>query len=112
LAITLVRFGAHVQADGVVLQWETGAEFATLGFRLWRSTDGQRPSAVPIGDLIMHKGGTSGGATYTYIDTAIVRGATYTYWLQEVRGDQTTEDLASLMLTVAEPVYLPFIARP
>ena len=109
-AITLIRFVAHVQVEGIALRWETGTEFATLGFRLWRSTDGERQHSVQIGDIFGHKGTPTSGAIYGHVDATVTPGVHYTYWLEEVRRDATTEELASISVFVANSIYLPLIA--
>lgn len=110
-AITLDRFSAFVQGKHIELAWATGTELDTVGFQLWRSTVGDRQSAMPLGALIMHKGNPTRGANYLYVDMSVELSVQYTYWLAEVRSDGTSEDVASLALTVIEPIYLPWVAR-
>ncbi|MFN8487893.1 MAG: hypothetical protein U0350_09895 [Caldilineaceae bacterium] len=109
--ITLARFEAKIRPTGLELTWETGAEIDTLGFHLWRSVDGQRANATQVGELFVHKGSPTSGAQYVVTDVAVTPNQQYTYWLEEVRSNGTTEDVASLTLTVANPVYLPVVAR-
>ncbi len=109
--ITLARFTAKIRSGGIELTWETGAEIDTLGFHLWRSVDGQRANATQVGDLFLHKGSPTSGAQYAVTDVAVTPNQQYTYWLEEVRSNGTTEDVASVTVTLANPIYLPFVAH-
>jgi uncharacterized repeat protein (TIGR01451 family) len=70
---------------GVHVEWQTGSEINTLGFSLYRSTDGTRASAVLVTPELIPSGSiNNGGASYSFEDLTAVPGQTYTYWLQEI----------------------------
>lgn len=116
-AITLARFTATQEPDRVVVRWETSAEINTWGFHLYRSADGTRESAVRMTpELILATGRGQGGAPYSWTDTAIQPGATYTYWLQETELSGATYEYGPVTV-VAETadaprrIALPLIRR-
>jgi len=87
-AVTLILFKSVWQADeaeGVRISWETGSEFNTFGFSLYRSATGRREDAVRVTpELIASESVNTGGASYVFDDTTAEAGQTYTYWLLEV----------------------------
>ncbi|MCS6938969.1 MAG: SpaA isopeptide-forming pilin-related protein, partial [Roseiflexus sp.] len=90
-AIQLTRFSAERGANGVVIRWETAAEYGTRGFYIERSASGSRSDAVRITDrLIPAKGSASSGAAYVWNDTTAAPGVRYTYWLVEETVDGST----------------------
>lgn len=115
-AIVLESFTATRQGDTVAVRWVTSAEINTLGFHLYRSTDGSRTNATRVTpDLILGAGRGQGGTTYTWTDTDIAEGATYTYWLQEVEVDGSSNEYgpatAGAPQDLGTRVFLPLIIR-
>lgn len=92
-AIHLQSLVAVPHSLGIQLTWETSAEIGTLGYHVFRSHDGLRTNAVVISDhQIAGRGGSSYGATYTFIDLTAEPGHEYTYWLAEIFDDGTMHD--------------------
>jgi fimbrial isopeptide formation D2 family protein/uncharacterized repeat protein (TIGR01451 family) len=115
-AIQLTRFSAERGAQGVVVRWETAAEYGTRGFYLERSATGSRSDAVRITDrLIPARGSVSSGAAYEWNDTTAAPGTRYTYWLIEETVDGSTHIYgpATLASTTGGgyTVMLPLIVR-
>lgn len=115
-AITLESFTVKQQGGTVVVRWVTSAEINTLGFHLYRSTEASRENAVRVTpDLILGQGRGQQGATYTWTDTNVTAGVTYTYWLQEVETDGTVSEYGPA--TTGGPqdrgnrVFLPVLTR-
>lgn len=109
-SVTLIRFTARVDKDGINIEWETGSEVGTLGFNLWRSATGNRLDAVQVTpSLIMNRGSSGSGALYRYVDADIDPDVTYTYWLQELTIDGKAEDVESVRPLGSESMYLPFV---
>ena len=79
----LSSFKAFVRGNDVVVQWETAAEFGTVGFFLERkAVDG---SYGRVDDMLIPGNVFSrSGATYECVDPTAVLGGTYTYRLIEV----------------------------
>ena len=115
-AIQLTRFSAERGAQGVIVRWETAAEYGTRGFYLERSATGSHSDAVRITDrLIPARGSVSSGAAYEWNDTTAAPGTRYTYWLIEETVDGSTHIYgpATLASTTGGryTVMLPLIVR-
>lgn len=84
-AVEIASLGATCSADVARVSWETVSEVNNQGFNVYRSiaVDGEReqlnaaliPSKAP--------GGTA-GAAYEYLDSTVVAGNTYYYWIESV----------------------------
>jgi hypothetical protein len=112
LAVDLVSFMVATQGGGAVVTWQTSSEVQTLGFHLWRSTTGNRLDAIQITEtLIAGNGSANAGADYYYTDMTIQQGVHYTYWLQEVRLDGTTQDVGMVQPQFSGALYLPLIEQ-
>lgn len=111
-AIELLYLEATPHLSGVELRWETAIELDFTGFRIWRSTDGQRQNAILMTpNVIARRGGGSTGATYTFVDEHVPAGYLYTYWLEKARGDGTVEDMRATTIHLRTGLYLPLISR-
>jgi uncharacterized repeat protein (TIGR01451 family) len=113
-AVTLSRFSAVRQGGEVVVSWETGTELESAGFHLYRSADGQRSSAERVTErLIAAQGQGGAGASYSWRDSNVVAGVTYSYWLVEVTLEGTNNEYGPVSTaagTAAESfIYLPLI---
>ncbi len=83
-AVELRAFTAQAGSDHVTLAWETASELDNEGFNLWRSQaadDGYTQINIA---LIPAQGDADTGASYTYTDADVVRGALYYYRLEDV----------------------------
>ncbi len=115
--VTLVGFTATREANGIVVRWSTSAELNTFGFYLYRSADGQRAHAVRVtADLIPARGrGGSGITDYSWLDTAVQSDTIYSYWLQEVELNGTTNEYGPASAAIAPAqgyrTYLPIAFR-
>jgi uncharacterized repeat protein (TIGR01451 family) len=86
-AVTLVSFSTTAQANGVLVEWRTGAELNTFGFALYRSANTDRAQALPISEMISAGGA---GFSYRYLDASGHAGDYY--WLVETdRNGLATE---------------------
>jgi uncharacterized repeat protein (TIGR01451 family) len=90
-AIELLYFEANRQGDNIIVNWGTAIELDNYGFRLLRSTTGNRADAVEITFVAGQGQGTASGAAYTYVDKGVDPNQTYTYWLVDVdlNGQET-----------------------
>jgi len=84
-AVSIISFDAENQEDGILLTWETAEELNNLGFNLYRAEDLQGPRVQVNPELIPSRnpGGTS-GAVYEFLDTQVVSGKEYHYWLEDI----------------------------
>lgn len=113
-AIDLVSFTAELVDANAVIRWTTGAEVDTNGFHLYRATTSERKDAVRITEAMIPAQGPNGGV-YTYVDTAVLSGPSYSYWLIEVENGVEAAEYGPVLLvtrTVAERsnnIFLPMI---
>lgn len=115
-AITLMRFTTVRTTQGIDVQWVTGSEINTSGFHLLRSSNGRLSSASRVTpSLIAARGNRITGASYSWLDTGVQPGETYTYWLQEVELDGTTHTYSGSATAAPAAdnhvVFLPLISR-
>jgi hypothetical protein len=88
-AVTLLYFRGTGQDNVVLLEWATGTEFNTAGFRLTRSSEqsGQYADLDQIG-FVPADGDGLVGADYSVVDSDnVVNGAVYWYELIEIELD-------------------------
>lgn len=86
-AVTLLSFSAAHAEGGVMVRWETGSEMNTVGFHLLRAPSPDRAAAERVTPaLIVARGSTNQGATYSWFDSTARPGESYTYWLQELEA--------------------------
>jgi hypothetical protein len=114
-AINLTSFTAERRGAGVTLCWATGAEWATRGFYILRSTDGTRESATRgMLRLIVATGGPQIGAVYAWDDADAPAGVAY--WLEQVELDGATHEYGPVYPrsapSILEPrIFLPLVIR-
>jgi uncharacterized repeat protein (TIGR01451 family) len=109
--VTLKRFVATATDGGVRLEWETGAEFETLGFYLYRAEGEARATATRITpSMVAARGGSADGASYSFLDSGAAPGRGYSYWLVEVaRGGATSEYGPVTLISRPYRVGLPLL---
>lgn len=84
LAIELASFRAKASTNSVLLQWETGCELNNAGFHLWRArTSGGKYTRITKA-LITANGSPAMGAEYSYEDSAVAQGKSYSYKLEDI----------------------------
>ena len=91
-AVTLSRFRASAQADGVNVEWQTMLERETFGFVLLRGESDDVALAIQVTPDLIVAHGTTGGASYSFVDHTADPTRRYWYWLREVElsgGHQT-----------------------
>lgn len=119
-AITLVSFTAARTAGGVNIEWETATEIDNAGFNLYRATSDSGPYTKINPAPIPAKGEATGGAAYSYLDTAATNPDTaYYYKLEDVdlfeistfHGPIPADPGADAAPEVGPTIYLPIILR-
>jgi uncharacterized repeat protein (TIGR01451 family) len=109
-AIVLSSFTAIYQGNGIMVRWQTTSEIDTYGFDLYRSADTDRAHAARVTpQTILGQGRNTGGASYSWLDTEIESGVTYTYWLEETETNSYVLEYAPV--TVQHRIFFPFIWR-
>ena len=110
-AVKLTSFTAAPTAGGVLLSWETASEHDNAGFNVYRSVIAEALGERINGALIPSQApGGEQGAAYEFLDTAVVSGRTYYYWLEDVSlsGVRTQHGPLAVGLWQA---YLPLVGR-
>lgn len=116
-AVDLISFTAVGGESSVALAWETAQEIDNVGFNLYR-TDSVSDGRIKLnGEIIPAANmGSVMGATYAFTDSAVSKGVTYFYWLEDV---ETTGALtmhgpvsARLVEAAAAPAPAPVFVRP
>lgn len=113
LAITLASFDAAVQADHVLVIWETVSEMENAGFNLYRTATADRPTAANLLAFVPSQGpGSTQGFAYSHQDYAVTAGQTYWYWLEDVdlNGATTLHGPVSVVFTAPTAVTLSGLA--
>jgi hypothetical protein len=84
-AVKMASFTATGQAGSVLLEWETVSEVNNLGFYLHRADAAEGARTRLNGALIPSASpGSQAGAVYNLLDTQVMPGITYYYWLEDV----------------------------
>jgi hypothetical protein len=102
LSIFLTFFEAAVVNDDVSLTWITKSEVNNCGFNIYRNNK-------KINDnLIQGNGSTSVEHIYKFLDTDVIPGRTYTYSLESVLCDGTTniEGSTTIFVPIINTFYL------
>jgi hypothetical protein len=113
-AVTLAGFRAEVRplASSVTLDWSTSSEVGVIGFNLYRAEAlaGEQkllnPGLIPA----RHPGELIGGQ-YSFEDTHVISGGTYTYWVEIVKQSGPVERSSPQEVWVGYKVFLPTIQR-
>jgi hypothetical protein len=85
-AVELLWFNARPKGGAITVRWETASEVDNAGFNLYRATALNGEKMQLNGDLIPSKvpPGSPIGAEYSWLDTRVVAGTIYYYWLEDV----------------------------
>jgi subtilisin family serine protease len=109
-AIELISFTSDTTQNAVILTWETASEVDLAGFNIYRaeSPEGERikinPSIIPSAS----PGGME-GATYEHLDSEVVFGVPYIYWLEAVDLDLRVKDIFGPASALWWKAYLPIL---
>jgi hypothetical protein len=90
--LMLIGGGAFLLTDipPVLLSWETASEVGTAGFNVYRAPYSSDDFVQVNGALIPAQGDELVGAAYRYEDDDVVPGRRYTYRIEEMEWDGTT----------------------
>lgn len=105
-AVELLYFQGESEGNTAYLEWETGTEQDTAGFRLERAPSAAGPYTPLEGyEFIVATGSVANGARYEATDETVVGGQTYWYKLVEVSNANTDVDewTVSVEIMGAEP---------
>jgi hypothetical protein len=111
-AVMLASLAVAPQSNALVLRWTTVTEIGALGFNIYRATSRTgtqtklNPNLIPprnLGGLVE--------ATYTYLDSNIVVGTTYYYWLEEVPVSGAPTRYGPVIGNTSGGFFLPFVTK-
>lgn len=98
----------------VEVRWTTLSELDTAGFNVMHSTSAGGPWEQANKNLILAQGEGMSGASYSFTDTGLAGGITYTYFIQELTNTGGTNNYRGEWIRSATPrhgFFLPFIVR-
>ena len=115
-AVTLLRFSARSRADGVQVEWATGAEVNAWGFHLWRTPGQEWQNGVRATPAVIPAAGRGGGgAAYRFFDPGGKKGDYY--WLQEIESDGTLNLYGPVLVDAVgaslngQEIFLPLVGK-
>lgn len=95
----------------IEIAWETLMEINNLGFNIHRSENPDGPLTKINVSLIPSKSpGGNQGAAYSFIDTSVVPGVTYYYWIEFVGVDGSAFE-GPTFAAPNWPIYIPLVKR-
>ena len=113
-AVHLADFQVVPLNNAVRVDWETGSESGTAGFKIKRATTGGNALFLDyVGEngFIAGEGGVAVGHNYTVTDNQAQNGTTYTYILIELENSGTEKELARETVTAGiPPTNTPIVA--
>ncbi len=112
LPVTLSLFKAEVSDGHVILSWRTESEIENLGFNIYRRTQANKNWNKINPTLIPGAGNSSMAHEYQFVDQNVVAGETYSYRLESVNFNGSTETFAQKIQTVEIPVPTEFAVFP
>jgi len=113
-SVDMLSFTATGLWRAIAIRWSTVSEAGNAGFNLYRaeSSDGagrvllNGPTLIPVQDP-----GSPAGAVYEYLDTGVVPGVPYFYWLERIDTTNTAASYDGPQQASANPygVFLPLL---
>jgi hypothetical protein len=111
--VTVSEFSASPAYQNILVNWQTVSEVDLLGFNLYRSSKPGGPREMLNSSLIPAEGlGNPPGYSYEFMDTTVLAGHTYYYWLEMVfiTGNKTLDYNAQA--TGNYVAFMPVIQKP
>lgn len=105
-AVSIASFDVIPLNNAVRIEWETGSELGTAGFRIKRAAAGGNEEYLDyVGDngFIAGEGGVAIGSSYSVTDDQVQNGDVYTYILVEVENSGNEIDQERETVTVGIP---------
>lgn len=107
------NFDVWAKSDSILVFWETASELDSLGFHIWRGETNILNDASQLTTSIIpsQSGGQPIGAEYEYDDTTAERGVLYSYWLEAVDLNLSSDFYGPEKARLGDN-YLPIVLRP
>ena len=86
--VVISGFAAASFSPGMLISWQTEQEISMIGFNLYRVRQSEE-QLTKINPMIIpaKESGAMSGSSYTFIDSDVLPGQTYLYWLEAVDTD-------------------------
>jgi hypothetical protein len=106
-AVKLGRLEATMRGRAVEIAWSTETETDCAGFNIYRSRSKDGEPSLLSRAMIAARGDGVKGADYSFIDTGVVSGGTYYYWLEDIDLDGTVTSHGPVSISVDGVVTRP-----
>jgi len=107
LSVTLLSFFTFISADhNVGIRWSTGSENNLLGFNIRRNTSSDRNTSYRINNHLINPSNSSVINEYTFIDTEILYGVEFFYWL-EMLDNNSIPTFHGPISSIVEEFHVP-----
>jgi hypothetical protein len=110
-AVKLASLAATPSRDGILVTWETTSEIDNWGFNIYRTDSADGPTLRLNDTMIPSRApGSPGGAAYAYLDSTVVNGVLYYYFVEDIDiyGQPTRHGPVSAIAN-GHNIYLPLI---
>lgn len=111
---TLTNFTASYDllSAQVNLSWETTNQIDMLGFNVLRQAPGeQAPAQINQHRIDVYQPGSSMGGVFGFVDTDVVFGSDYQYWIEVVETDNLTSRFGPVGVTSGYNVFIPLMKK-
>jgi hypothetical protein len=111
---TLTNFTASYDllSAQVNLSWETTNQIDMLGFNVLRQAPGeQAPTQINQEIIYVYQPGSSMGGVFGFVDTDVVFGSDYQYWIEVVETDNLTSRFGPVGVTSGYNVFIPLMKK-
>ena len=101
-----------LETASVELSWETFSDADIMGFNVYRSDKiSLNPVKINIEMLPVNQPGSMEGGLYSYADTEVEFGQTYTYWLDVVDFEEQTSRYGPVTQAAGFSVFVPILQK-
>jgi len=101
-----------LETASVNLSWETFSDADLMGFNVYRSDEiSLNPVKINIEMLPVNQPGSMEGGLYSYADTEVEFGQTYTYWIELVDFGGQTFRHGPVTQTAGFSVFVPILQK-
>jgi len=108
LPVELATLTAHLESNGILLEWKTYSEVNNEGFEVWRAIDTDQDfqllASYETTPELQGAGNSNTTHQYLYLDQEVTAGHVYYYQLWDVSFDGSRQSHGPVSVSVNEPV--------
>ena len=93
----------------VVVEWSTASELDTVGFNIYRSETPNGPGVIVNKEIIPPAEDALTGGNYRYIDSNVVPGRVYYYFLEDISANGSTNTNGPVVVKAQTSVKMAWI---